>query len=250
MKYTIWSKDKIDERDHLFSEKIGVSKILPKKVDLRKFCSKVEDQGDLGSCTGNAIVGALEYLENKNNRVFADLSRLFIYYNERALEGTINEDSGAEIRTGIKSIAANGVCTEAIWPYNIRKFTTKPTLRAYKEASTRRITSYQRLISLTDMKSCLAKGFPFVFGFLVYSGFESDEVANTGILNIPLESEELVGGHAVLAVGYDDTTGRFIIRNSWGENWGQKGYFTMPYEYITNQNLADDFWMIMSGTQL
>jgi C1A family cysteine protease len=213
-------------------------------VDLRKSCSPVENQGQLGSCTANALVGALEFIEVKNKLPYADLSRLFIYYNERVIEHTVKSDNGAMIRNGIKSLSKEGVCTEDAWPYDISRFAAKPSAKCYQLALSHKITNYHRIISLNDMRSCLAEGFPFVFGFSVYDAFESDKVAQTGILNMPKTGERMLGGHAVLAVGYDDKSRRFIVRNSWGDGWGKKGYFTMPYDYAANTNLADDFWTI------
>ena len=171
-----------------------------------------------------------------------DLSRLYIYFNERALEGTIDFDSGAQIRDGIKVLAKFGVCPESSWPYDISQFTRKPTAACYKEGLKHRISSYHRLQTLDEMLNCLAEGFPFVFGFTVYESFESLKVAQTGIAPMPKKTERALGGHAVMAVGYDQKQKRFIVRNSWGTQWGQAGYFTLPYAYI--ETLASDFWTI------
>jgi C1A family cysteine protease len=218
---------------------------LPRKVDMRSKCSPVEDQGQLGSCTANALVGALEFLELKDGAQFADLSRLFLYYNERVIEGTVDQDSGAFIRDGIKSLAKQGVCTEPEWPYKISRFTKKPSRDCYRAAKKHRILSYHRITTVDEMRNCLAEGFPFVFGFTVYDAFESAAVAKSGVLNMPGPKEKMAGGHAVMAVGYDDAARRFVIRNSWGSDWGQKGYFTMPYDYLSpDNNLADDFWTV------
>lgn len=238
-----WLPDLPDHRDYTFSD-LKVDVKLPPSVNLQSFCSPVEDQGQLGSCTGNAIVGAMECLENIEKQKFIDLSRLYVYYNERAMEGTIKTDSGAQIRDGIKTLTVNGVCTEILWPYNISKFKNKPTVKCYTDGATRKVTSYYRIDTLSDMQNCLASGFPFVFGFSVYTSFESDTVAKTGIVNLPAKGEKLLGGHAVLCVGYDNSTQRFLVRNSWGSSWGQKGYFTIPYTYLTNRNLSDDFWTV------
>jgi C1A family cysteine protease len=218
---------------------------LPRKVDMRSKCSPVEDQGQLGSCTANALVGALEFLELKDGAQFVDLSRLFLYYNERVIEGNVDSDSGAFIRDGIKSLAKQGVCTEPEWPYKISKFRNKPTAACYRSAKNHRILSYHRISAVNEMRSCLAEGFPFVFGFTVYDAFESAAVAKSGVLNMPGPKEKMAGGHAVMAVGYDDGTKRFVIRNSWASDWGQKGYFTMPYDYLSpDKNLSDDFWTV------
>ena len=239
-----WVPDRPDQRDKLYAAIAKPPKKLPPAVDLRPGCSPVEDQGQLGSCTANALVGNLEFLEKQAGKPVADLSRLFIYYNERAMEGTINEDSGAMIRDGVKSLVNLGVCAEKNWPYTIGKFTVKPTAACFKAALKHQVLSYHRILTLQQMKQCLAEGYPFVFGFSVYEGFESADVAKTGQLNLPTPKEKQMGGHAIMAVGYDDSTQRLLIRNSWGTDWGLQGYFTMPYDYAANNNLADDFWTL------
>ena len=239
-----WVPDRPDYRDKLYAAIAAPPKKLPTKVDLSKTCSHVENQGQLGSCTANALVGNLEFLEKKAGRKATNLSRLFIYYNERAMEGTINDDAGAVIRDGVKSLVKLGVCSESSWPYKIEKFTQKPPDKCYKTASDHQVTSYHRIISLQQIRECLAEGYPFVFGFSVYEAFESEEVARTGKLDLPKPGEKQLGGHAVMAVGYDDSSKRALIRNSWGRSGGIKGYFTMPDDYISDDNLADDFWTI------
>jgi C1A family cysteine protease len=238
-----WRKDRFDERDYSY-EKISKAITVPTSVNLTKLCSPIEDQGELGSCTANGIVGALEYLENVEKKSFADLSRLFLYYNERVIEGTVRQDSGAMIRDGIKSCATQGVCPESDWPYNIAKFKSKPTKKCYTEAVQYEILSYHRINTLNDMINCLAQGFPFVFGCEVYESFESDTVAKTGTVPMPSHSEQLLGGHCMLAVGYNQSTKRFIVRNSWGTGWGNKGYCTMPFAYLGNTSLTQDNWTI------
>ena len=242
-----WMPDLPDQRDYKFSAVYKIPAKLPASVDLRSQCPPVEDQGNLGSCTANALAGALEFLELKDNVKYADLSRLFIYYNERVIEHTVSSDSGAMLRDGIKTLAKQGVCAEAKWPYVIALFTKKPSAACYTDASNHQITSYQRLSTVDEMSSCLADGYPFVFGFTVYESFESAVVAQTGTVNMPKPGEKTLGGHAVVAVGYNDKQKRFTIRNSWGPGWGKKGYFTMPYSYLDNRDLSDDFWTIRRG---
>jgi C1A family cysteine protease len=239
-----WTPDRPDHRDRLYSAIAKPPKKLPVSVDLRPLCSGVENQGELGSCTANALVGNLEFLEKKAAKPATNLSRLFVYYNERALEGTINEDSGAAIRDGVKTLVKLGVCTEKRWPYVIAKFTAKPPVGCFTEALKHQVLSYHRILSLLEMRRCLAEGFPFVFGFTVYDRFESPEVEKTGVLDLPGPDEGTLGGHAVLAVGYDDAARRFTVRNSWGKDWGLGGYFTMPYAYLEDRNLSDDYWTL------
>ena len=244
-----WLPDLPDHRDYLYSAVAPKVMRLPARIDLRPGCSPVEDQGQIGSCTANALAGALEFLEKKDGAKFIDLSRLFIYYNERAIEGTTNQDSGAFIRDGIKSLAKIGVCPESKWPYKVTSFKKKPSPTCFKLAKKHRITSYRRLNTVDEMRTCLADGYPFVFGFTVYDSFESPAVAKSGVLNLPLPKEKQLGGHAVMCVGYDDSAQRFTIRNSWNTDWGMKGYFTMPYEYLSDRNLSDDFWTVRASQE-
>jgi C1A family cysteine protease len=248
-----WIPDLPDHRDFAFAAPRAVLRKLPTRVNLTSKCPRVFDQGDIGSCTANAIGAALEFDQMKQRlRPFMP-SRLFSYYNERAMENTVNEDAGAMIRDGIKSVAKQGVCPEKLWPYDPSPFppnphlTKKPTVSCYKKALKHTAVQYQRVPrNLSQMKGCLAAGYPFVLGFTVYESFESNEVARTGEVPMPSPREGVVGGHAVLAVGYDDRANAFRMRNSWGTTWGMKGYFTMPYAYLLDENLSDDFWQITS----
>jgi C1A family cysteine protease len=241
-----WVPDLPDARDHMYAAPVAMMAALPPKVDLRPNCPTPYDQGQLGSCTGNAIAGAVQF-EREKQHLKPDFvpSRLFIYYGERVIEGTVGTDAGAQIRDGIKVVAKQGVPPETDWPYDIARFADKPPPKAYTDALHDRAVSYSRLTqSLSQLKGCLASGHPFVFGFTVYDSFESQQVAQTGVVPMPAAGESVLGGHAVLAVGYDDTQQRFIVRNSWGTNWGMKGYFTMPYAYLTERNLSSDLWTI------
>ncbi len=242
-----WVPDLPDYRDVLYRAVRAIPPALPPAVDLRSNCSRIENQGRLGSCTANALVGALEFLEIRDGFPPTDLSRLFLYYNERVIENSIASDSGAMLRDGIKTLVKEGVCTEKRWPYLISRFARKPTEQCYREAQDHQITSYQRILELNEMLACLAEGFPFAFGFAVYESFETPSVKKTGIVQMPQPGERMIGGHAVLAVGYTTKDRRFLVRNSWGTGWGQKGYFTMPFEYLDDRALSDDFWVIRRG---
>jgi C1A family cysteine protease len=241
-----WLPDLPDQRDHFYAAPVERAAVLPASTDLRSQCPPVYDQGQLGSCTANAIAAAIQF--DRLKQQLADVfipSRLFVYYNERAIEHTIDSDSGAQIRDGIKSVARLGDCPETEWPYVVTKFKTKPTPKCYADAIQYRVVSYQRLTPvLSQLKGCLASGYPFVFGFTVYESFESALVARTGHALLPGAGERAIGGHAVVGVGYDDAKQWFMVRNSWGNRWGLKGYFTLPYAYLTDENLASDFWTI------
>ena len=239
-----WIPDLPDRRDFPYAALRPAALRLPKSVDLRSRMSQVEDQGRLGSCTANALAGALEFLEIKSGQPPVDLSRLFVYYNERVIEHSVGTDSGAMLRDGIKSLVAQGVCPEKKWPYVVSAFSKKPPAACYAEAREHTISSYHRIASLNEMRACLAEGYPFVFGFSVYESFESAAVARSGVVDLPTPRERQIGGHAVCAVGYDDAAKRLLVRNSWGPGWGMQGYFTMPYDYVASRDLSDDFWTI------
>jgi C1A family cysteine protease len=242
-----WIPDLPDHRDHLFAAAPPVLTALPKAADLRDECPPVYDQGPIGSCTANAIAAAIQFDQMKQKlRDQFEPSRLFIYYNERVIEGTVNSDSGAQIRDGIKSVASTGYCPEdPDWEYVTKDYAKKPPKKAYADAADHKIVSYQRVVrDPNQMKGCLADGYPFVFGFSVYESFEGGVVAKTGNVPMPSPDETLIGGHAVVAVGYDDAHSWFIVRNSWGPAWGMAGYFTLPYAYLADRGLASDFWTI------
>lgn len=246
-----WEKDPEDSRDFKLTFEVGPLRAVPRSVDLRSQMPAVYDQGDLGSCTANAIGAAFQFNLMKQKANVFQPSRLFIYYGEREIEGTVNEDSGAYLRDGLKVVNKQGACPETMWPYVIDQFAVKPTADCYTTALQNTATSYQRLTqNLTQLKQCLANGYPFVFGFLVYSSFMTNKVATTGVVPLPNKRrEQLLGGHAVLACGYDDQKQWFIVRNSWGTGWGAQGYFYMPYKYLTDTSLCSDFWTIQKVTQ-
>ena len=244
-----WTPDLPDHRDHVYLAKAPTAD-LPKKVALRM--PPVLNQGDLGSCTANAIANAHLYCQIRASKIMGALgqspflpSRLFIYLNERVMEGTVKVDAGAMIRDGFKSIAREGVCPEDMWVYDVAKFTKTPPRKCYKAALDHQAIQYKSIPrDLEQFKSCLASGYPFVLGITICESFETDAVARSGKVPLPSPTERSLGGHAVLCCGYDDRTQRFIVQNSWGPEWGSKGFFFLPYEYLMNDNLSDDFWTV------
>ena len=240
-----WRPQKPDHRDVFYSAPL-ITTPLPSSVDLRPQCPPVYDQGQLGSCTGNAIAGAIHFDRQKQKLATpAPPSRLMIYYLEREIEGTIGYDAGAEIRDGIKAVAATGTCFEDSWPYDVNKFTQRPPQGCYNAAAKDKAVKYLVVLQLAQqLRGCLAEGYPFVFGFTCFEGLDSDVVEQTGNLPMPGPQDQPIGGHAVMAVGYDDAKRHFIVRNSWGAVWGDKGYFYMPYEYMQRADLSSDFWTV------
>ena len=245
-----WVPDTPDQRDYIFEPpRILPPHKLPRHVDLRADCPPVYDQGQLGSCTAQALASAFDFNRQKQGESFMLPSRLFIYWNERDMEGTVDSDAGAMIRDGVKVLVKLGTPRETLWPYDISKFTIKPPNAAYIEAEKNQALVYQRIRRpdnnrSQDMLLCLSMGFPFVTGFAVYESFESDEVARTGIVPMPEATESMLGGHAILVVGYDLDKQQYICRNSWGTEWGDHGDFYMPFAYLENRQLSSDQWTL------
>ena len=217
-------------------------------VDLRSGCSPIRDQGNLGCCTGFGITAVIEYDLIKLGRTHrVPLSPLFVYYNERDMEGDINQDDGADIRDGIKTINTIGACSEAVWPYIVGNMAVKPTPEAYADAQHVKSVAYEAVDQhIADMEGCLAAGFPFVIGISVYDNFPED---SGSFIPMPQPNNVLQGGHCMVAVGYDRPEGVFIVRNHWSDSWGDKGYATIPYLYLTNPRLSSDFWKITTVTE-
>ncbi len=229
---------------------------LPPSVDLRAWCSPIEDQGNLGSCTANAGVGVLEYFERRAFGKYLDASRLFLYKTERDLLGW-HGDTGGFLRTTMEVMVLFGVPPESYWPYVVANYDIEPSSFLYALADNYKAYSYYRLDpavtpkaqALTNVKTYLAAGLVCMFGFTVYASFPS---VGSGKIDIPYPApgEKVLGGHAVDAVGYDDNRvigghkGALLIRNSWGINWGDKGYGWLPYDYVLN-GLANDFWTLV-----
>lgn len=220
---------------------------ITKVVDMRTICPKIYDQGQEGSCTANAIAANIEIEEIKqgNKNIFIP-SRNFIYYNERFIEGTVNTDSGARISDGVKTINQYGICEETLWPYNTSNFTVKPAEDCYAAAKLRAGTFKVNKLSqnLEQLKQSLINGHPIVFGMVVFQSFE--EIGQDGIMKMPQPNEKICGGHCQLICGFLEDKKVFIVRNSWGDKWGDKGYSYISYDFITNREYCSDFQSISS----
>jgi C1A family cysteine protease len=240
-----WRRQLPDKRDH--HAQLDPVKAWPRELSLVNKCPVVYNQGNLGSCTAQALAFAYEYSEMNQECLteFFIPSRLFIYYNERAMEGHVSTDSGGDLRDGIKSLNTTGCCPESMWPYDVTQYRLRPYESCYTDAYSHKCVKYGALNqTLEEMKACLQGGKPFVFGFVVYESFEGKDVAETGVMPMPKEGEKVLGGHAVAAVGYNEEKKVIIVRNSWGTKWGQEGYFEMPYDFILDPEYASDFWVI------
>lgn len=233
-------KDLPDHRD--FKYPLATIAHYPPVVDLRSEMPPVYDQGSLGSCTGNAIAGAIHWELIKEKLQPFVPSRLFIYYNERKIEGTVSLDNGACIRNGMKSISTTGYCDEFVWPYHISRYREEPSSGAFAQAKQihHRTRQYKRLNGLLDVKNALAQRNIVVFGFMVFENFYETK----DVMPMPGPDDRPEGGHAVAVAGYDDTHQHVIIRNSWGSDWGVDGYFYMPYKFFQHPHYVFDMWTI------
>lgn len=241
--------------DHLFTTHPSIASSLPSRVSLFDHFGPVLDQGDEGSCTAHAGVGMMEYLANVAGLKIDALSRQFLYYVTRALEGDVTEDAGASIRDVMKALNKTGVCSEALWKYVASNMTKKPSAKAYADAVNHKLAEYKRVsVTVLGIKQALASGFPVDIGITVWESFESDDVAKSGLVPMPEKGEDMLGGHSMLCGGYDDSVkipgvkepGAFQVRNSWGD-WGQGGNCWIPYGYLGSTKYGNDYW---TGTGL
>ncbi len=244
-----WRPEPPDPQDHMFVD--HPAKMVLKEaatagvLDLRKWCSPVEDQRDLGSCVANAVVGGLELLQLRNGQPLHDLSRLFVYYNSRLMHQNADVDEGTYIRLAMGTLSSLGTCSEAKWPYDTSKVFYRPSWGAYREAFTNKIQSFYRIdgtgdYRLTQIRQALEAQHPVVFGCLVDNDFMN--TGPTGQVSMPKAGRSVVGGHAMLIVGYKDSGRTLIVRNSWGTGWGDNGYCYIPDTYLDATD-ANDFWV-------
>jgi len=218
---------------------------LPRRVDLRHLCSPVEHQDQLNSCTANATVGAMEMLERRQGIEQRDLSRLFVYWNTRVIDGSADKDIGSYISSAMKAVKKSGACLESVWPYDVSKVFTEPSYEAYQDGLERQAIEYARVEQGPGVLQTLSRGFPVVFGMMLYGSF--DPVAGrTGTAPVPQPGEPRVGGHAMLIVGYDMDEQMYLVRNSWGGRWGDGGYCKVPFGMVDNPAMSWDFWAVLS----
>ncbi len=240
-----WKPDVPDHRDRIYSSLTTKSWYLTSKVDRIGIDNPIEDQGSLGSCTGNASTSMLEIALG----IAIPHSRLMAYYNGRVIDGTTRTDAGAQIRNVIKGLVKNGVCYESNWKYIKFNLTRKPNKLAVENGSlvaeqikTMKL-AYYRVDDLKGLLTALSRGRTVTFGFTVTSAI--DRLPKTGILQLPKANSPSLGGHAVLAVGYDHHKQFVWVRNSWGKDWGLNGYFKMPFAWFTDpRRLVDDMWTL------
>ena len=230
--------------------RVAAPKGLPSHVSLQADCPPVYDQGKLGSCTANAIAAAIQVDLKRTRQKPVMPSRLYIYWNERAQLGMIESDVGASLQLSAAVTKELGCCPENLWPYDPKRFADFPTKKCFAEADKLRVSdaAYLDNTDVRALKRCLAAGIPFVFGLAIYESFERPITAASGLIPMPKPTEAYLGGHAMMAVGYDDQTHEFLVRNSWSSHWGIDGYCWIPYDYLTNPHLASDFWAIQALT--
>ena len=222
---------------------------LPNKVDLRPLMTAVEDQGQTSSCVANAVVGAYEYWIKKAASVDENISRLFVYYNARWRGGSQDKDDGSVIQLAMEGLAKFGACSEKVWPFDKKLIVQKPGAEAYKDAAPRRVQDMAQVpLNVEAWKQALAEGKPIVFGCLLFDSFDQCQKRG-GVVPMP-DPKDLArskhSGHSMCAVGYSDTEKVFIVRNSWGAEWGDKGYCYIPYAYLMNPKFNDgDCWVFV-----
>jgi len=240
--------DRLDHRDAAYRIKLSApapALIVNGAYDLRQKCPPVYDQANTNGCVAHAAAFLVQYdrmLEGLPNYV---PSRLFVYWNARKLENDTQADDGCEIRDAVKALATLGAPPESDWPFDPSKVCVEPPVKSYTDALTDKVIEYSSVVQTHDtIAVCLAAGFPVAFGSSVFSAIDSDAVSATGDIPMPSSTDAPEGGHAMAIVGTLPTRSLYIIRNSWGTDWGNAGYGTMPYDYILNPDLTDDLWVV------
>lgn len=238
-----WNKENNSEKDFLYQ--LNSPSSGAKSKDLRHFCSPVENQLNSNSCAANATVAALELLQNKKHGNYKDLSRLFVYYNARHLNGDDDKDGGSYIRNCMEGLRKFGVCEESDFEFDLSKILSRPSWLSYQKAYANKINSYYRIDTYGDerkemIRHAIDKEHPICFGCVVDKKFQNHW--GNGNIDLPTGERETVGGHAMLIVGYDNYGDTLIVKNSWSEQWGDKGYCYMPYQYVEISE-SGDFWV-------
>lgn len=247
MPRTQWYGCKPDYKDHNdLMMSFGAPPTLPEKIDLRQWCPPVMNQSALGSCTAHGITGLARWHINKRGSTYDfEMSRLQLYYDTRVIEDSVNSDAGAMIRDVVKTLANKGVGHEELWPYDISRFADPPPQEVYDDAVQYKALRYERVpVSVQGLKIALANNHPVAIGIAVYESFEGAQVAQTGMVPMPYVGESMVGGHCMYVVGYGQRPGHFTVRNSWGDDWGDKGDCYIPERYLGSQEYGSDYWII------
>ena len=221
---------KPDSRDRVYSFKQSQ---LPDTVDLRQYDSPVESQGNLGSCVGNAMTNAYELMVNEIDRTkFQELSRLYVYYHSRYIEGTVPKDAGVTyLRNALKAVQTFGICTEVLWPYDIQNFALQPYPECYVDGCSRKLTLYERIQTIDGMCNALANNRPIIIGTVIFEGFMALN-RDDATIKMPTSIDYEIGGHSVVILGYSLPEKKFLVKNSFGDDWGDGGYCWMPFEYV------------------
>jgi uncharacterized caspase-like protein len=239
--------DAPDPSDGIYQPAPATLAALPPSVDWRPLCPEVYDSGQIGSVVAQAIAGGLEFSRRRQGLEVFTPSRLFIYYVAREAAGTQDQDAGATYAAALRAVNRYGAPPESEWPYLTEKFTQRPPRRVYQAAARHAAIAYKRVRGQPEqVKACLAEGYPVLLGFPVYNSFMSTEVAQTGRVPVPHDDDLLIGGHAVMIVGYEDSEEVFIVRNSWGKRWGADGVFFLPYAYLFGRGRSAEFWTVRS----
>lgn len=247
-------KDSADERDYMYTGHLmSIKTSLPISADLSTYYPPIMDQGEIGSCVGNSVSSVIKYTMNKlnsDNNFVSVPSRLFLYDNGKIIDGLdVTQDSGCSIRGLLKGVSKYFCCDEKEFWYIAQNALKKPQDSAYKAALKYKHFQYYSVPqSLFAIKKCISDGHPVIIGIAIYDSFESDKCMITGDIPIPdIAKETLLGRHCVNLCGYDDKTQTFLLRNSWGTDIGlpnKRGYFRIPYEFITNPELTSGLWKI------